>query len=456
MIYKILIIKIISLIQENYLFRNIFLLLTIGSKITISVLAQTPWLKPEKDYWKNKNKPLYFNDFIYDSNIKTVLFYPLISGNAQEASQTPTVPLSQPYPLILQFDELGDVANYYMAKIIHCNADWKPSSLNSLEFLDTFNEFRINDFEFSNNTRVPYVHFEMTLPKVKVSGNYLLKVYHEGNENQIIITKRFIVYEEVVFTKAELVTVVGGQDALTKQQVNVEVSFNKDLQLKEPATSIKAVIRQNYRWDNSLTLKPLYVKENTLDFKYFSLENAFWAGNEFRNFEFFNLMTGGLNVKKAVVGKTMNSIELQLDYVRGDKTFNNQLADIEGSYFVNCMCNMPSVDADYAQVNFYLNAPEPYLEDVYVVGGFSNWNLLPENKMFYFPDKKAYHAQILLKQGLYDYEYILYSESSKKRDDVTIEGSFRLAENIYDVLIYYSPFGSRADRIIGYKKVMVQ
>jgi hypothetical protein len=233
----------------------------------------------------------------------------------------------------------------------------------------------------------------------------------------------------------------------------VEVTLNPQLQLKEPATSIKAVIRQNYRWDNSLNLKPLYVRENSLDFKYFALENAFWAGNEFRNLEFFNLMTGGINVKRAVVAKEMSSIELQLDYIRGDKTFNNQLADIEGFYFVNCMCRQPSVDADYAQVDFYLYAPTPYTDDVYIVGGLSNWNLLPENKMFYFPDKKAYHAQILLKQGLYDYEYVLYSESTKKRDDVTIEGSFRLAENAYDVLIYYSPFGSRGDRIIGYKKL---
>jgi hypothetical protein len=443
----------IYLISKHNFGLFLFTFLLLGLNIHHSIFAQTYWLKPEKEYWKGKNKSLYFNDFIYESNIKSVLFYPLINGDAQEAAQSPTIPLSQPYPLVLEFDELGDVANYYMAKIIHCNADWKPSSLNSLEFLDTFNEFRLNDFEFSNNSRVPYVHFKMMLPKVKISGNYLLKIYHEGNENQLIITKRFVVYEEALLTKAELIQVVGGQDALTKQQVNVEVTLNPQLQLKEPATSIKAVIRQNYRWDNSLNLKPLYVRENSLDFKYFALENAFWAGNEFRNLEFFNLMTGGINVKRAVVAKEMSSIELQLDYIRGDKTFNNQLADIEGFYFVNCMCRQPSVDADYAQVDFYLYAPTPYTDDVYIVGGLSNWNLLPENKMFYFPDKKAYHAQILLKQGLYDYEYVLYSESTKKRDDVTIEGSFRLAENAYDVLIYYSPFGSRGDRIIGYKKL---
>ncbi|MCS6832495.1 MAG: DUF5103 domain-containing protein, partial [Flammeovirgaceae bacterium] len=391
---------------------SIVRLLLVGYSLVLfsPCLGQEHWLRPEKEYMQSKNKKLYFLDFVYEPTIKSVLLYP--SGSVQQQTQPPIVPLSQPFPLVLSFDEMGDVANYYMAKIIHCNTDWNPSGLNSLEYLDVFNEFRLNDFYFSNNTRIPYVHFTFTLPKVKVSGNYLLKVYHEGNENRLILTRRFVVYEEVLPIKAEVVPVVGGQDALTRQQINLEVMLPTTLALKEPALSVKAVIRQNYRWDNSLVLKPLYVRENSLDFRYFSLENTFWAGNEFRNFDFFNLVGGGLNVKKIVIGKESNEVVLQTDYPRGDKTFNQQQPDIEGTYFINCACAQPSVDADYALVNFYLSVSQPYAADVYIVGGFTNWHLLPEYKMFYFPEDKYYHVKALLKQGLYDYQYVTYNEPS--------------------------------------------
>jgi hypothetical protein len=46
----------------------------------------------------------------------------------------PVLPLDQPVPLLLEFDELGNAFKNYRAKIFHCNADWSLSQLNDMDF----------------------------------------------------------------------------------------------------------------------------------------------------------------------------------------------------------------------------------------------------------------------------------------------------------------------------------
>jgi hypothetical protein len=88
------------------------------------------------------------------------------------------------------------------------------------------------------------------------------------------------------------------------------------------------------------------------------------------------------------------------------------------------------------------------LDDVYVYGKYNNYALNEGNKMVYNDKTGDLEATLLLKQGFYNYNYLL------KRSDGTTEpnaigGNFHFTENNYLILVYYRNFGDLYDSIIG-------
>jgi hypothetical protein len=88
-----------------------------------------------------------------------------------------------------------------------------------------------------------------------------------------------------------------------------------------------------------------------------------------------------------------------------------------------------------------------------VNGAFNLWQLTDRNIMTYNADNKAYESEILIKQGVINYDYIMVNNSDKKRDEAYIEGNYAPTENDYDILIYHRPPASRSDLLIGYRTV---
>jgi hypothetical protein len=60
---------------------------------------------------------------------------------------------------------------------------------------------------------------------------------------------------------------------------------------------------------------------------------------------------------------------------------------------------------------------------------------------------------MLLKQGVYNYRYLVTNEKTGEVDITHFEGSYYDTENSYTVLVYYKPLGSRYDRLTGYKMI---
>ena len=213
-------------------------------------------------------KTIEFIDKVYEENIKTPILF-----RADDPKATPlnpaAIPIIQPIPLVLKFDEINtDEADYYRAKIIHCDYSWAPSQVSDLQFLYEYNEFSIDQFDFSIATKVPYTHFTFTLPKVKLPGNYLLVIYREPDEKDIIITKRFIVFD---------------QRGVVQRRLNQQIQFILDytsFPISNPYLDVKVVVKQNQRWDNAIyDLKPTMIKEdiNQIEYRHFNFENNFKA-----------------------------------------------------------------------------------------------------------------------------------------------------------------------------------
>lgn len=64
----------------------------------------------------------------------------------------------------------------------------------------------------------------------------------------------------------------------------------------------------------------------------------------------------------------------------------------------------------------------------------------------------VYEKTLFLKQGFYNYSYITLPDKKQPGTTFTFdntEGNYWGTENEYTVLVYYRPFGARADELIG-------
>ena len=103
----------------------------------------------------------------------------------------PCVDIARQGTIHLLFDDLKLENTNYFLRIIHCQADWKPSPLNEIEYLADFNDIPIRYPETSMGTKISYKQFKISLPKVKISGNYIAMIYVNRNKRDTVLTKRF-------------------------------------------------------------------------------------------------------------------------------------------------------------------------------------------------------------------------------------------------------------------------
>ncbi|HET9487560.1 MAG TPA: DUF5103 domain-containing protein [Chryseosolibacter sp.] len=394
-------------------------------------------------------KTLRLIDLAYEPQIRTAVIRPAIDD--PQTFLEPAVTRLGDWKLMLEFDDLRDQRDTYYARIIHCNHDWTRSSLMDLDFLNEFNEFPIINFEFSVDTHIPYVHYWLNLPPVKLPGNYMVVVYRGSDKNDIILSKRFMVFDTRVSFENERNLIGAGNIASLNQQINFTINY-KNLDVINPLQNIKVSIRQNRRWDNVATdIKPSFVREieKQLEYRFFEPEKMFKGGNEFRFFDLRSLNNPGRNVAR--VNRTVKPYEvfIEPDKSRADEVYS-QLNDLNGGFIPDNLDEGGLPFTNYAFVNFLLHVPRPFPGNVFVTGAFNYWNLNDENRMQYDSAAQDYKARILLKQGWYDYQYLVQSPGVAPH---LLEGSHFETENFYEILVYYRPFQPQADLLIGYMRL---
>lgn len=416
--------------------RYIFLILTIG----FVAGSCTPISQSSLNSGSNP-KALKLIDIAYEPEIKTIQLHP------ENAPIQPAVTPLGKWDLLLQFDDLRNERDTYYARIIHCNFDWTKSDLQDLDFMSVYNEFPINNNEFSVDTHIPYVHYWFNLPPVKLPGNYVVLVYRGTNKDDIILTKRFMVYTNQVTFTSEGNLLGPGNLASLNQQLNFTINY-KDVNILNPLLDVHVNISQNHRWDNVIAdVKPSFVREieKELEYRFFEQSKMFSGGSEFRFFDLRSLNYPGRNV--ATVAKNVKPFEA---YIAKDKSRENeaysQYDDLNGAFNIDNYDYRDIAFANYVNVNFALASP-PVNGDVFVTGGFTNWNLNEENKMHYDSAQNIYASRILLKQGWYDYQYAVRSRSLPY---YYFEGSHFETENYYEIFVYHKPYQPRADLLIGY------
>ncbi len=391
-------------------------------------------------------KTLIVGDKTYEPEIRSVQCYP--NQPTEGNTILPAVARMDSQNLLLEFDDLRDQRNNYYGRLMHCNFDWTKSGLMDLDFMREYNEFPINDYQYSGNTHIPYVHYRFPIPTVKVPGNYLIMVYRDGNKQDLVLTRRIVIFDSrVSFIPDDQISGLGNIRS-TNQALNFVVNY-PEMEMINPMASVHVVIRQNQRWDNAkYDVKPSFIREDAsqLEYRFFDMDKTFSGGNEFRFVDFRSLNSPGQNTGRLDKMRKPYELFVALDAPRGNQPYS-QYPDMNGSFTpANLDYNDdPAITANYLQVNFGLKSPK-LKQDVYVIGAFNGYDKSSENKMDYDADKGLYTRRTLLKQGFYNYEYWVDSPDNPNQ----IEGDYFQTENMYEVLVYYRPFQPNADLLVGY------
>lgn len=394
-----------------------------------------------------QKKDLIYDNHTYESSIQSVQLLPKANGISDRFA--PSVKNMQDgINLILEFDDLVQDADYYFVRFIHCNADWTPSDFRPGMFVQGFNEFEIVDFEFSSESKVNYVHYTFAMPNFKKSGNYLAVVYRDRKKEDLVLSRRFMIYENKALVGARVLRSSSVSNRMTHQRIEATVNYG-GVKAIDPRRDLKIVVRQNQRADKEKALQPTFLDENQSVLRYQNLgaENDFPAGNEFRFFDLSTINASGRNVGNVYFKDNRPIAELMTDKRRREGYFQN--LDLNGQFYIrDSEGRNTATTAEYVQTRFTLQMPKSRT-GVYLIGAFNGWRKNEASRMTYDDKSGSYKRELLLKQGWYNYMYW----SADPLDEQEIERNFFETENLYEIFVYFRAMGSRGDELIGYGRV---
>lgn len=384
------------------------------------------------------------NEIACPYNIKTVTFV----QNNQNA--IPIFELGSGFQL--QFDDLfGNEANYYY-EIIHCDYNWNPTNIPKNEYLQGFDNQRIQNYTNSVNCLQIYSHYNLSIPnqftqQLRLSGNYILKILNEDRD--VVFSRKFMLYEDIASVPLQI--------KRARNVSRIEQMHNLDFAIKSstitfqnPLKNINVRLIQNGNFNTEIkNIKPQYTIGNDLIYKY-DTETQFWAGNEFLYFENKNIRVAANNIARIDSSTDIYNCILYTNNARANFPYT-LYQDVNGNFVINnSNATNNEIEADYAWVYFSLSAPTYRLDKgIYINGMFNNYSLTPEYKMDYNEKKGIYEKAILIKQGFTNFKYVVADDKGIIDNANAIDGNFYQTENEYTVLVYYKENTGRYDRIIG-------
>ncbi|MBT8260661.1 MAG: DUF5103 domain-containing protein [Flavobacteriaceae bacterium] len=374
--------------------------------------------------------------------IKTIVF----KSNTNE-SQLPIFKLNE--TVNLTFDVLNADESDFYYEIEHYDYDWTPSRLLKSEYMQGYDNQRIIDYENSFNTYQIYSHYRLKIPnqftKLNVTGNYLLKIYDDYGE--LMFTRKFMIYEELANVGVAVKRSRDVSYISEKQSVDFTIT-SPFMRFVNPEQTVKTKIIQNNNLNTAISnLKPQYTIGNELIYKY-DTESSFWGGNEYLFFENKDVRGANIGVQFIDLEDIYHSY-LFADIVRANRPYTYN-PDINGNFLITALDRDDvTIEADYTVIHFALQYPE-FLDEksIHVYGNFNGYAINDETKLEHNPNSGFYETTLTLKQGFYNYKYVVVDKNGKL-DEGAISGNFDQTENNYKVLVYYRDLGGRYDKIIG-------
>ena len=384
------------------------------------------------------------------SCIKTVKLFQL---NNQES--LPIINLNSTDLLELHFDDMdGYVKNYYYTFTL-CNADWQPADLSSFDYLKGYQQQRLNQYRPSSVAQTKYVHYQAMLPDRNCtptkSGNYLLKVFLNGDTTQLAFTKRFYVLNSLANVGGRVMQPFDNDLARTHQKVQFSVDVTQ-LNAQNPTQQITTCIMQNNRTDNMQYNVPIaFLRGNLLEYDG-ERGGIFEAGKEYRWVDLRSFRFQSERIFSIDKNVQPNNIMVKPD---GPRLAQRYLYYKDYNGWMNILTTENVNNwwqTDYANVTFTFvpEGNQPYgSKDIYLIGELTDNKINNYSKLIYNAAKGVYEKTLYLKQGMYDYAYVSKNNTSKNTEATFTEGNYWETENDYTVFVYYRSYSERHDELVG-------
>jgi hypothetical protein len=399
-------------------------------------------------------------DHIYYPNIHTVKLY-----KSGDIYSYPVTTLNNNEQLELHFDDLdGDIKYYYYSYQL-CNADWSPANVQVFDYTKGFTSNRITNYRTSNIVQTRYTHYQAFLPERNSAptkgGNYLLKVFLDGDTSKLAFTKRFLVVSNKASVSVSVTQPFNSNIFRTHQRLQINVSTASGQLNAFSPQDLKVAVLQNYNWKTaSIIDRPTIFRGNY--YEYSDEDNTtFEAGKEWRWVDLRSHRLRSDRVRQIVDSDSSNRTDI---YVVPDAERRQQVyfyyRDINGIYTTENQDNPnPFWQSDYAWVHFTFVPPgnRPYEgKSVYINGELTNYEQNENSKMVFNEEKGVYEKELYLKQGYYNYSYGTLTDKKQQGINPSVEnteGNYWGTENAYMVMIYFRPFGARADELVGFARI---
>ena len=393
-----------------------------------------------------------FSQSINPDNVKSISFQ---KQNENKFSNIFIGTINEKFSL--SFDILSGLEHDLYYVIEHCDFDWEKSQLIKSEYIQGFDDVKIDNYSSSFNTYQIYTHYNISFPNsntsFKKSGNYIIKIIDEYGDE--IFRRKFILYENLVTVQTEIKRSREIEFINEKQVVNFEIN-PINIQLNNPSKTVKVKVFKNNELNYSIeNIKPQYNMGRKLIYKY-DKELSFWGGNEYLFFENKFVRNTSINIRGFDLEDIYSNFLFE-DFSRKNRKYTYN-PDINGGFLFNVNnSSNAEFEADYVNIHFYLQKPQAFdLENkIYVVGDFNNYQISDEYLMEYNSRYNLFELVLKLKQGFYNYKYIAVNQE-KKIIHGEISGNFDETENEYNVIVYYRNYGERFDRVVGVGKGLSQ
>lgn len=375
--------------------------------------------------------------FISNEEIKSLQLHR--SGRPGSAA---IIELGSRQKLTLSFELLEFDSRQFNIRFTHHNADWNRSSLPPEFFMDGFYDINVDAGSVSRSQRPQYRQYVFDFPndqfRFTKSGNYMLHL-EDKDSGFTVLTLPFFIYENegsVVSSVEE----VGTRRNLRRTHRPVS-RYDLPEMIEQPQFDLKFYFTQNQFWGRSR-------RANELDFSnpgevQFEVKNtqAFIGDYEFLQLRLRELSQTNPQVFEVEPDKNPPKVILK-DDTRGFSS----TGPLSGSN----RFGLPNLglQADYADVKFIFDAGKnvPSESEIYLVGDFNNWAIQSQNRLEYQPDIDRLSVNTILKEGAYNYKYVLVTE--EEIDDLFFDDLFTSGRQEYHAMVYMNDSQQFYDRLL--------
>lgn len=388
-----------------------------------------------------------------DSSVKTIQLYrstasvvdDFAATNAIIERQFPTLVLNSGEVLELEFDLLDPIGRPLSVYFYQMDAEWRQF-LSPAQYLGTFQRDDIVTYTPSRATDVQYTHYSYRFPNESmsflVSGNYIVRVTEQGRESEVLFERPFFISEQIAPVQIGIENIIVGQGgfgaiqpaavfiqpaSLDGNVFDFKVCFTRNGRFEAPRCSEQPSLSQppslRFFLQPSQAFEPI-----TAD--YFLDLSALRVGNRIARVDF---------------NEAPFLVTLEPDYARFpgntlDPVLNGQTV-VAGA--VQDVAT-PDFSAQYVRVLFsYIPETGQRLGDqVYITGSFNGWQADGARRLEWVAERDQYEIELLLKQGQYDYRYVVSSDRLPR-------GTVPRPDNLYTAFVYFSDIRLNTDRLLG-------